>query len=199
MTSWMLVAAALHAAPAGYRVQLDTTKGRIVIAVNREWAPRAADRFHELVTLGYYDDTRFFRVVKGRWAQFGISGDPATARRWRGATIPDEEAGPRQPNLRGTVAFAFAEPGGRATQVFISLRDNRQLDAQGFAPFGRVIEGMDVADALESGYGEDAGGGMRGGRQQPLFDGGNAYLDRRFPRLDRLLRARLIELPKRRH
>jgi len=199
MTSWMLVAAALHAAPAGYRVQLDTTKGRVVIAVNREWAPRAADRFHELVTLGYYDDTRFFRVVKGRWAQFGISGDPATARRWRGATIPDEEAGLRQPNLRGTVAFAFAEPGGRATQVFISLRDNRQLDAQGFAPFGRVIEGMDVADALESGYGEDAGGGMRGGRQQPLFDGGNAYLDRRFPRLDRLLRARLIELPKRRH
>jgi cyclophilin family peptidyl-prolyl cis-trans isomerase len=198
MISWMLVAVALHAAPAGYRVQLDTTKGRIVIAVNREWAPRAADRFHQLVTLGYYDETRFFRVVKDRWAQFGISGDPATAKQWRGATIPDEKAGPRQPNVRGSVAFAFAEPGGRATQVFINLRDNLQLDSQGFAPFGSVVDGMEVADALESGYGEDAGGGMRGGRQQPLFDEGNAYLDRRFPRLDRILRARVVELPERR-
>jgi len=192
MTFWVSVAAALYAAPAEFHVQLDTSKGRIVIAVNREWAPRAADRFHQLVTLGYYDDSRFFRVVKGRWAQFGISGDPAMAKRWRGATIPDEEAGPRQSNLRGTVAFAFAEPGGRATQVFISLRDNRELDPQGFAPFGRVIEGMDVADALQSEYGENAGGGIRGGRQQPIFDEGNAYLDRRFPRLDRIVRARVV-------
>src|SRR5438128_1102818 len=192
MTLWVSAAAALYAAPAEFHVQLDTSKGRIVIAVNREWARRAADRFHQLVTLGYYDDSRFFRVVKGRWAQFGISGDPAMAKRWRGATIPDEEAGLRQSNLRGTVAFAFAEPGGRATQVFISLRDNRELDPQGFAPFGRVIEGMDVADALESGYGEDAGGGIRGGRQQPIFDEGNAYLDRRFPRLDRIVRARVV-------
>lgn len=198
MTLWILVAAALHAAPAGFHVQLDTTKGRIVIAVNRKWAPRAADRFHQLVTVGYYDDSRFFRVVKGRWAQFGISGDPAMAKRWRGATIPDEDVGLRQPNLRGTVAFAFAEPGGRATQVFISLRDNRQLDPQGFVPFGRVVEGMDVADALESAYGEDAGGGIRGGRQQPIFDEGNAYLDRRFPRLDRIIRTRIVLFPNRR-
>jgi len=196
MTFWVSVAAALCAAPAGFHVQLDTTKGSIVVAVNREWAPRAADRFHELVTLGYYDDSRFFRVVKGRWAQFGISGDPAAAKRWRGATIPDEEAGRRQSNLRGTLAFAFAEPGGRATQVFISLRDNPQLDPQGFAPFACVIEGMEVADALESGYGEDAGGGIRGGRQQPIFDGGNAYLDRRFPRLDRIVRARIVQVPQ---
>ena len=192
MALWIFVAAALSAAPAGFRVQLDTTKGRILIAVNREWAPRAADRFHRLVALGYFDDSRFFRVVKGRWAQFGISGLPAMAKRWRGATIPDEEPGVRQPNLRGTVAFAFAEPGGRATQVFVNLRDNRELDPQGFAPFGRVIEGMDVADALESSYGEEAGGGMRGGRQQPIFDGGNAYLDRHFPLLDRILRARIV-------
>jgi cyclophilin family peptidyl-prolyl cis-trans isomerase len=195
MTLWMSVPAAVLATAAGFGVQLETTKGRIVIAVNREWAPRAADRFHQLVTLGYYDDSRFFRVVKGRWAQFGISGDPAIAKRWRRATIPDEDAGLRQPNVRGTVAFAFAEPGGRATQVFINLRDNRQLDAQGFVPFGRVIEGMDVADALESAYGEDAGGGIRGGKQQPIFDQGNAYLDRRFPRLDRIVHARVVASP----
>jgi homoserine O-acetyltransferase len=195
MTLWLSVAVALCAAPAEFHVQLDTSKGRVVVAVNREWAPHAADRFHELVTLGYYDDSRFFRVVKGRWAQFGISGDPAAAKRWRAATIPDETPGRRQSNLRGTLAFAFAEPGGRATQVFISLRDNPQLDPQGFAPFGRVIEGMDVVDALESGYGEDAGGGIRGGKQQPIFDGGNAYLDRRFPLLDRILRARVVQSP----
>src|SRR5207248_2919635 len=130
--------------------------------------PRAADRFDELVESGYYDDSRFFRVIKGRFAQFGINRDPAVSRRWRDRPFPDEDPGPRQSNLRGMVAFAFAVPGGRTTQVFINLRDNPQLDAQGFAPFGRVIEGMQAADALESGYGEDAGGGIRGGKQQPL-------------------------------
>jgi homoserine O-acetyltransferase len=76
--------------------------------------------------------------------------------------------------------------------VFISLRDNSNLDAQGFAPFGRVVEGMDVADALNSEYGEDSGSGIRAGRQQPLFDGGNGYLDRYFPKLDRIIRARIL-------
>src|SRR5262245_30382999 len=109
-------------APQDYRVRLDTTKGAIVIAVHREWAPHGADRFYELVTTGYYDDTRFCRVVKGQWAQFGISGDPAVAARWRTRTIPDDP--PRQSNTRGRVAFAFAEANGRTTQVFISLRDN---------------------------------------------------------------------------
>ncbi|HZM49314.1 MAG TPA: peptidylprolyl isomerase, partial [Vicinamibacteria bacterium] len=107
--------------------------------------------------------------------------------RWRQRTIKDDP--PRVSNTRGTVAFAFAVPDGRTTQVFISLADYTALDAQGFAPFGRVISGMDVADALESTYGETAGGGIRAGRQDPLFTGGNAYLDREFPRLDRILRV----------
>jgi homoserine O-acetyltransferase len=176
-----------------YTVRLDTTKGAIVIDVHRDWAPYGADRFRELVVAGYFDDTRFFRVVKGQWAQFGINGDPAVATRWRTRTIPDDP--PKQSNTRGTVAFAFAEPNGRTTQVFISLRDNSNLDAQGFAPFGRVVEGMEVADALNSEYGETSGGGIRAGHQQPLFDlagGGNTYLDRAFPRLDRLLHAKVI-------
>ncbi|HEY5675626.1 MAG TPA: peptidylprolyl isomerase, partial [Myxococcales bacterium] len=145
-----------------------------------------------LVLGGYYDDTRFFRVVKGRWAQFGISGDPALARKWRKDTFPDEAPGPRQSNLRGTVAFAFAVPGGRSTQVFVNLADNRRLDAQGFAPFGRVVEGMENVDALYGGYGEESGGGIRGGKQEPLFAGGNAWLDARFPLLDRILRASVL-------
>jgi peptidyl-prolyl cis-trans isomerase A (cyclophilin A) len=172
-----------------YRVRLETSKGPIVIEVHRDWAPRAADRFHELVTARYFDDTRFFRVAKGQWAQFGINGEPAVARRWRARTFPDEDPGPRQSNTRGMVAFAFKDPGGRTTQVYIGLRDNSNQDAQGFVPFGRVVEGMAVADALNSEYGETSGGGIRAGKQQPLFDAGNAYLDREFPRLDKLLRA----------
>jgi peptidyl-prolyl cis-trans isomerase A (cyclophilin A) len=173
-----------------YRVRLDTSKGPIVIAVHHDWAPRGADRFHELVTSGYFDDSRFFRVVKGQWAQFGISGDPAAATAWRTRTIPDDPRG--QSVTRGRVAFAFAVPDGRTTQVYISLRDNSYQDEQGFVPFGEVVEGMDAADALNSEYGETSGGGIRAGRQQPLFDGGNAFLDRQFPRLDRLLRARVM-------
>jgi len=207
-----LISAALalqtSAAPPEFRVRLDTTKGAIVIEVHRDWAPRGADRFYELVNAGYYDDNRFFRVVKGRWAQFGINGDPQLAKAWRDRPIPDDP--PRQSNVRGTVAFAFAAPngrdrnlaatGGRATQVYIALADlSATQDAQGFAPFGRVVEGMDVADALNSEYGEDAGSGIRAGRQQPLFDFGNDYLDHAFPMLDRIVRARVEEARRDRH
>jgi len=179
------------AAPATFRVRLETTKGPIVVEGHRDWAPRGADRFYELVTARYFDDNRFFRVVKGQWAQFGINGDPAVATRWRTRTIADD---PRtQSNVRGMVAFAFAEPNARTTQVYIALKDlSDPQDAQGFAPFGRVVEGMDAADALNSEYGENSGSGIRAGRQQPLFDGGNAYLDGEFPRLDRLLHATVM-------
>jgi cyclophilin family peptidyl-prolyl cis-trans isomerase len=178
---------------ASYRARLDTSKGAIIIDVHRDWAPHGADRFRELVTSGYFDDNRFFRVVAGRWAQFGINGDPAVATAWRTRTIPDEDAnaGARKSNVRGTVAFAFAVPHGRTTQIYIALGDLSYQDAQGFVPFGRVVEGMDVADRLNAEYGESSGSGIRAGRQQPLFDGGNRYLDREFPRLDRIVRARI--------
>jgi len=172
------------------RVRLDTSKGAIVIAVHRDWAPRGSDRFLELVSAGYFDDSRFFRVVKGQWAQFGINKDPKVSTAWREKTIPDDPRG--QSNTRGRVAFAFAVPNGRTTQIYISLRDNSYQDDQGFVPFGDVVEGMDVADALNSEYGETSGGGIRAGKQQPLFGGGNAFLDREYPRLDRLLRARVM-------
>jgi len=186
----LLVAQAAAAPPSEFRVRLDTSKGAIVIGVHTEWAPRGAARFYELVTSGYYDDTRFFRVVKGQWAQFGINGDPRVYAMWRSRTIPDD---PNKASvIRGRVAFAFKDPNDRTTQVYISLRDNSAQDAQGFAPFGEVVEGMDVAEALNAEYGENAGGGIRAGKQQPLFDGGNAYLDREFPRLDRIVRATIL-------
>lgn len=185
-------------APDVYYVEVETSKGRMVMEVRRSWAPRGADRFYELVRTGYYDGSRFFRIRAGHWVQFGIAGDPAVARAWRHRPIVDDPvASPQVSNVRGTVAFAFAEKDGRTTQVFINLRDNRAThdapaDGMAFVPFGRVVEGMDVADALTSEYGETAGGGIRGGRQEPLFEGGNAYLDREFPRLDRLERARIL-------
>jgi homoserine O-acetyltransferase len=184
----LLCGVAVLAAPQNYRVRIETTKGAIVIEVHREWGPLGADRFHELVTARYFDDNRFFRVVKGQWAQFGINGDPAVATAWRTRTIADDPRG--QSNVRGMVAFAFAEKNARTTQVYIALKDlSDPQDTQGFVPFGRVVEGMEVADALNSEYGESSGSGIRAGKQQPLFDGGNAYLDREFPRLDRLLHA----------
>jgi homoserine O-acetyltransferase len=188
----LLCGVAVLAAPQNYRVRLETTKGAIVIEVHRDWGPLGADRFYDLVTARYFDDNRFFRVVKGQWAQFGINGDPAIAKAWRTRTIPDDPRG--QSNVRGMVAFAFAEKNARTTQVYIALKDlSDPQDAQGFVPFGRVIEGMDVADALNSEYGESSGSGIRAGKQQPLFDGGNPYLDREFPRLDRLLHAVVVQ------
>ncbi len=182
-------------APDWFDVRLETTRGDIVIRVERAWAPRGADRFYNLVAAGYYDDSRFYRVIQGKWVQFGINGDPAVSKAWRDRTIPDE---PRlQTNARGTVAFAFAVPNGRTTQVFINLRDNAEThDKEPFVPFGRVVRGMEAADALYSEYGETSGGGIRRGEQGPLFEQGNAYLDRNYPRLDRIRRATIEVLAK---
>jgi cyclophilin family peptidyl-prolyl cis-trans isomerase len=175
-------------APDVCRVRLDTTKGPIVLEMRRAWAPHGVERFYNLVVAGYYDDTAMFRIRAGVWAQFGINGDPAVAESWRNRTIPDD---PRVlSNVRGTVAYAFKDPNGRTTQVFINLRDNSAtLDAEPFVPFARVVAGMEVADALYAEYGERAGGGIRAGKQDPVFQGGNAYLRREFPNLDYIQQA----------
>ena len=187
-----VLAAQATRAPEKYVVRLDTTKGPILIECIRDWSPHGADRFYELVTSGYYDDTAIFRIRPKTWAQFGIAGDPKVAQAWRTRTIPDDPF--RQPNVRGTVAFAWAVPNGRTTQVFINLRDNRDThDKEPFVPFGRVIEGMAVADALFDEYGEAAGGGIRAGKQDPVFQGGNEYLRKNFPELDYIKSARIVQ------
>lgn len=174
-------------APERALVRLETTKGPVVIEVLRAWAPRGADRFVNLVRHGYYDDTMVFRIRPKTWAQFGIAGDPKVAQAWRAATFPDDPF--RETNARGTVAFAFAVPNGRTTQVFINLRDNAAThDKEPFVPFGRVIEGMDAADAFNAEYGEGLGG-IRAGKQDPGFAEGNVFFQREFPRLDRIVRA----------
>lgn len=176
-------------APARYDVTIETTQGAFVIAVERALAPRGADRFYRLVRAGYFDDSRFFRIVPGFIAQFGIPGDPAVAQVWKDRAMPDDSA--RTSNVRGTIAYAMTGPNTRTTQLFISLVDNRRLDAQGFAPLGRVVSGMDVVDRLYGGYGESAGGGMRAGKQDRMMTEGNRHLDQDFPKLDRLIRARV--------
>jgi cyclophilin family peptidyl-prolyl cis-trans isomerase len=178
-------------APDLFSVRLETSKGDIVIEVHRDWSPHGADRFYNLVQVGYYDDACFFRIRAGTWAQFGVNGDPKISNAWCNQTIPDD---PRVvSNTRGTVAFAFAVPNGRTTQVFINLRDNSAThDAEPFVPFGLIVQGMDVADSLNSEYGESSGGGIRGGKQAPLFEIGNAWLRQNFPRLDYITRATVI-------
>jgi peptidyl-prolyl cis-trans isomerase A (cyclophilin A) len=174
-------------APAVSTVLLDTSKGDVEIEVTRAWAPRGADRFVALVRHGYYDEARFFRINPGRWTQFGIAADPAIAKAWRTRTIPDDPF--VQSNVRGTVAFAFAVPNGRTSQIFFNLGDNSPThDKEPFTPFGKVTKGMDVVDGFNAEYREGPGG-IRAGKQDPFFDGGNAWLLKQFPKLDYIKRA----------
>ena len=178
-------------APDRVTVRLDTSAGTIDIEVLRAWAPRGADRFVALARHGYYDGNRFFRVRPGRWVQFGINGDPAIAQAWRRRTMPDDPF--VQSNTRGTVAFAFAVPDGRTTQVFFNTSDNSAThDKEPFTPFGRVTAGLAFVDAVNAEYGEGPGG-IRAGKQDPFFDGGNAWLLRHFPRMDYIKRATVLE------
>lgn len=174
--------------PAQYQVRLETTKGKVLLEIRREWSPQGADRFYNLVRYGYYDQAALFRVLKDKWAQFGIAADGKIASAWRHQNIPDD---PRVlSNERGTVAFAFKDPNARTTQVFINLKDNSSThDTVPFVPFARVIAGMDVVDSWYNGYGETSGGGIRAGKQDSLFAQGNGYLRSHYPRLDYILKA----------
>jgi peptidyl-prolyl cis-trans isomerase A (cyclophilin A) len=176
-------------APETYKVKFTTTKGDVIIQVTRAWAPLGADRFSNLVRGGFYKDAAFFRVLPRFMAQFGISARPDVADAWENARITDDRV--IESNKRGTVTFATAGPNTRTTQVFINYGDNAQLDGQGFSPFGKVIEGMDVVDKFYSGYGEGAPSG-RGPDQGEIRSKGKAYLDRFFPQLDRIISASIV-------
>lgn len=168
-------------APDLFKANFDTSAGAFVLEVHRDWSPNGADRFYNLVRRGYYDGIRFFRVIPGFMAQFGISGDPSISSVWREARIPDDPV--KQGNKRGAITFATAGPGTRTTQLFINLADNDFLDKQGFSPFGQVVTGMDVVQKIYSGYGEGAPNG-KGPNQGRVQQEGNKYLESDFPRLD---------------
>jgi len=182
----LLHPASLHAkAPAVFRARFTTTKGPFVVTVHRKWAPRGADRFYNLVGNGFYDDQRLFRVVPGFVVQWGISGTPKISRAWQNATIRDDPV--RHTNARGTIDFADAGPNTRTTQVFVNLTANTQLDASGFAPFGVVTSGFATLRNLYHGYGE-----RPSNDQAQITQQGEAFFRKHFPKLDRILKARVL-------
>jgi peptidyl-prolyl cis-trans isomerase A (cyclophilin A) len=174
-------------APATYNARFETSVGPFVVQVHREWAPKGADRFYNLVKNGFYDGARFFRVLPNFMAQFGINGDPSVQRAWRAANITDDPV--TQSNRRGSITFATAGPGTRTTQVFINFANNARLDRDGFAPFGEVVSGMEVVDKINAEY-----------KQMPdqgrIQAQGNGYLNREFPRLDYIKKAAIEAQPK---
>ena len=170
-------------APDTFQAKLTTSKGDIVIQVTRAWAPLGADRFYNLVRAGFYKDAAFFRVLSGFMAQFGISARPEVSEAWTPAKIEDDPV--MQSNTRGRITFATAGPNTRTTQLFINFGDNSRLDGLGFAPFGEVVQGMDVVDQIYAGYGEQPD-------QTSIRTQGKAYLDANFPMLDRILSAAIL-------
>ncbi|MBN1442916.1 MAG: peptidylprolyl isomerase [Planctomycetes bacterium] len=175
---------ATETAPDVYKARFETSAGDFVVEVYREWAPRGADRFYNLVKIGFFDEARFFRVVPNFVVQIGINGDPRVNAVWRNARIPDDPVA--ETNAQGTVTFATAGPNSRTTQIFINFKSNAGLDAQGFSPFGKVVEGMDIVGAINPQYGQRPD-------QMRIQTQGNAYLKAEFPRLDYVKRASIVE------
>jgi peptidyl-prolyl cis-trans isomerase A (cyclophilin A) len=174
-----------------FRVRFETSKGDFVVEIDRSLAPNGADRFYQLVSENFFDEVRFFRVLSGFMAQFGINGDPTVTARWRAQPIQDDPV--VGSNTRGAITFAKTnQPNSRSSQLFINLVDNVNLDAQGFSPIGRVTEGMEVVDQLHAGYGEGAPRGP-GPDQSMIVSQGNAYLTQSFPLLDYIEQARIVQ------
>ena len=172
-----------------FKVKFETSKGDIVLEIHGDWAPLGAGRFRQLVQEQYFDGCRFFRVLSGFMAQFGIHGDPQVAAKWRAKHLQDDPV--IESNVRGTISFAMAGPNTRTTQMFINFANNAQLDRSAFSPIGKVIEGMSVVDALYAGYGEGAPQG-RGPSQGRIQSQGNAYLAKEFPKLDYIKTAVIL-------
>lgn len=170
-------------APDAFKVRFDCSNGAFTVECHKAWAPLGVQRFHELVTSGFYDGARFFRVVPGFVVQFGMAGDPAVHARWSNAEIADDPV--IASNEPGSISFASRGPGTRTTQVFINYENNARLDGMGFAPFGRVVEGMEIVEAITAEYGQDPD-------QHRISTHGNAYLQAEFPNLDYIKQATLL-------
>lgn len=179
---------ATEKAPKSYKVKFVTSQGDIVFEINRAWSPNGADRFYNLVKIGFFDDVAMFRAIKGFMIQFGIHGNPTVSAKWAEAKINDDNANKDASNTPGMLTFATAGPNTRTSQLFINLGNNARLDAQGFTPFGKVVEGMDVVKKLNTEYGENSPG-VQGGFQAK----GNAFISKRYPNLDYIKSAEIVK------
>jgi len=179
-----IVADEAEQAPETYKVLFETSGGDFTVEVHREWSPNGADRFHKLVESGFYDECRFFRVVPGFMVQWGINGDPEIQQNWVDAKIKDDRV--TKSNKRGLITFATSGKNSRTSQVFINYKDNAFLDGQGFSPFGEIVEGMDVVDAINSQYGEKPDQGL-------VQTKGNEYLNKSFPTLTYIKKATVVK------
>ena len=176
-------------APATFVADVETSKGKIAIEFTREWAPVGVDHIYNLVRAGYFDDSRMYRVVAAFVAQFGLAGDPEIANLWGSRMLKADPV--RESNVRGTLSYAQFKPTDRTTNVFINLRDNLNLDTLGFTPIGKVIEGMEVADSLYSGYSDMPISEPPFGDVKRMYREANRYLDTTYPKLDRIIRVRI--------
>ena len=183
-----------EAAPDSFDVQLETTKGDIVVRVRRNWSPNGVDRFHTLVRERYFDDMALYRVIGSFVAQFGIHGDTAVARTWHTKLIPDDSV--RTPIRPGTLSFARQGRNSRSTQLFFNLADNSQgldqADGFGFPPIGRVTRGAEVLPELNWEYSGRVLDQLPGPHPDSILAQGNPYLRRNFPRLDYINNARIV-------
>ena len=176
-------------APEVFDVEFETSKGSFTVRATRAWSPLGVDRFHRLVSIGYYDRTKFFRVLPDYIAQWGMHGDSAVNAFWSSRTFADEPA--TQQNAEATVVFAKGGPNTRSTHLFVNLKDNSaRLNPLGFAPIGRVTTGMPAVRALFSSYGDGPPSG-NGPSQGRIAREGNRYLERSYPALDSIIRARV--------
>lgn len=176
-----------HSGPGHFRVKFETTKGDFVVEVHREWAPNGADRFKQLVEEGFYDGCKFFRVLPNFVVQWGMNGDPAVNAKYQHNKIPDDKRAVA--NTRGTLVFATSGPDSRTSQLFVNMKDNASLDAQNFAPFAKVVEGMEeVIGKLNDEYGDEITE-----LQGTIAQVGNVFLDERFPNLDYIIKATIVD------
>lgn len=198
MRKWVIIAVALCGChkpapkvlvPDVFRVKLETSQGDVIVEAHRDWAPHGVDRFHELLRNRYFDQARFFRVLPGFIAQFGVHRDFNVHAKWRELYIVDDP--PKEKNTRGTLAFAKSGPSTRSTEIFINLADNKVLDDQGFVPFAKVVEGMDAVDKFYAGYGEMRPEGKYIDRAR-VEEETNEYLTQRFPKLDYITKATIL-------
>jgi peptidyl-prolyl cis-trans isomerase A (cyclophilin A) len=173
--------------PEVFNLNLDTSKGEVVVEIHRDWAPKGVDHLYSLVKLGFYDDSRFYRYVQNFIVQFGINGDPKMNNRWKDVSLPDDPF--KETNAKGTLTYATAGPRTRSTQLFFNLRNNKDLDKQGFTPLGKVTKGMAVVESFYKGYGDMPQQGGQGPDPDRIEAQGTEYLLARFPKLDFIKKA----------